>query len=225
MNRSKRRGADAAASRRSWQERLLRVLGVAGLIILPFAYLLAGNQTTPAFRMLNPSILQWLPVGAILTSAILLICLYQLLTYFGNWSNDAYKKRKTPFLKTISFVFHVVATGFLAMGFMGVGILFATWFFVLIVNAMNFRLDESQPVQITTRLIERIPSSSLKRADTLKLADWKISSAAKPISVEGIAQIFDINGNSVTFYLREGAFGWPYAIEKSFAIQYRSIPN
>jgi hypothetical protein len=220
-NRSKSKKTTHIAANYSWQQKLLGGLGGAFVISLILMYLVAGNQTTPVFRMLKFGISRYepfdIPWETLLLLSLPLICIFQLLTYFGQWSSEICEKWKKAIFDKLAFAFHLIAAICLVTGLAGIYLMFMVAFWLKILDAMNFRLDDSQPIQIRTQLIERIPSRSFKIAATLKLVDWNTQSSVKPVSVGDSSKVFEIKGDVVTFYMRKGAFGWAYAIDKQYA--------
>jgi hypothetical protein len=175
-NRSKSKQTTHIAANYSLQQKLLYGLGGALLVSLLLMYVVAGNQTTPVFRMLNFGISRYEPFDFRWEKPLLLflplIFIYQLLTYFGNWSSEIYEKWKKAIFDKLAFVFHLIAAICLVTGLAGIYLMVMVAFWLKILDAMNFRLDDSQPIQIRTQLIERIPSGYFKIPATLKLVDW-----------------------------------------------------
>lgn len=203
-------------------------LVAAHLLLIPIAWLAGGKQTTPAFAMIGESWssatsdaanLPWFPVLFLVA-----LCLYQLLVYAAR-GLDALGRRFGTLFHRLSGGFQVVAMVFLGLGFATLYVLYVYAFGGSIVAAMNFRLDTSAPRKVTTKLIERVPHSPGSKLPTrLKLVDWRSPSVSKHVVVDGYPSVFDINGNEVTFYVRDGAFGWLYAIERDFVAKEQPKP-
>lgn len=214
--------------RRPWQQRVLFGLVATSLLTMLIAWVVAGKQTTPDFSMIGegwrpriPYISDRLPYPVWL---LLLLCLYQLVIYAGR-GVDALGRQFGVLFFRIPLAFRLTAEALLGVALVGMYCVFMYFFGMLIMNALNFRLDDSRPTKITTALIENIPSRTWKRPPTLRIADWRSPSTSKYVVVSGYVTVFEIKGNEVTFYLRGGAFGWPYAIEKSFVARYEEAAS
>lgn len=199
------------------------------LLIMPIAWIVGGKQTTPTFAMIGEvsssatpgaAGVPWFPVLALGA-----LCLYQLLVYAARGLDASGRRFGTLFFRLADGI-QVVAMALFAIGFAGIYVLFISVFGGTIAFAMNFRLDTSAPRKVTTMLIEQVPRSPGSKLPTrLKLVDWRSASVSKHVVVDGYPSVFDINGNEVTFHVREGAFGWPYAIERDFAEKEQTKPG
>lgn len=152
------------------------------------------------------------------------LCLFQLMVYAAR-GFDALGGRFGQLFCRLSAGFQVVAMVLLGTGFATLYVLYIYFVGATIASAMNFRLDTSSPQKVTTTLIERVPRSPGSKLPTrLKLVDWRSPSVSKHVVVDGYPSVFDINGNEVTFHVREGAFGWPYAIERKVVATEQTKP-
>jgi hypothetical protein len=209
----------------TWQQKVLFALGVIFVLTMLIAYLLGSNQTTAVRRMLSSDSPQWIASSLaelyiLLVLFVPLLCVYQLLIYFSNWSLSAYERWKKNVLFQLAKLFEWLSSGVFIAGRAAVYLAFMTYALNTSIYAMNFRLDGSQPTLVSTQLIERIPSRSLKTPATLVLKDWRDKNPSATVRTYASQDVFDIQDRTVTFYLRQGAFGWPYAVEKSFAQSY-----
>ena len=199
------------------------------LLLMPVAWFVGGKQTTPAFAMIGESGspatsgVADVPWGLVLFLGGL--CLYQLLSYAVR-GLDTLGRRFGVLFHRLSAGLKVVAMVSLGIGFSQLYALYIYAFGGWIMTAMNFRLDTSEPRKVTTVLIERVPRSPGSKLPTrLKLVDWRSPYASKHVVVDGYPSVFDVNGSQVTFHVREGAFGWPYAIEQGFVKKEQAKPG
>lgn len=206
-------------------QKILFALGVVFVLNMLTAYFLGGNQTTAVRRMLSSESPRWIASSlaefyTLFVLFIPLLFIYQLLIYFSNWSLSAYERWKKKMLFLLAKLFAWLSFGVFIAGLAAVYLSFMAYALNISIYAANFRLDSSQPTLVTTQLIERIPSRSLKTPATLVLNDWRDKNPSATVRMYASQAVFDINDRTVTFYLRQGAFGWPYAVEKSFAESY-----
>jgi hypothetical protein len=211
------------------RQKFLYVLGAVLVLNMLSAYILGGNQTTAVQRLLSSDATRWNTSLAYLPYLLFLvlpiICIYQLFVYFSNWSLSAYEKWKRGSLLLLARIFAFLSFGVFIAATSAAYLSATAYFLNISVYALNFRLDNSSPMLVSSQLIDRIPSSSYKIPATLILKDWRTSDTNTKVKIGDSQDVFEIQGKTVTFYLREGAFDWPYAVEKSFALNYlRSQP-
>lgn len=188
------------------------------LLIMLIAWIVGGKQTTPTFAMIGEGRSPSTPFEATLPWFLILflggLCSLQLLIY-AERGLESLGRRFGSLFHRAAAALQAVAVTVLVIGLAALYIFSIGVFGKVIVTAMNFRLDASAPTTVTTTLIERVPSPpGSKLPSRLKLVDWRYPSDSKQVIVTGYASVFEIKKEKVTFLVREGAFGWPYAIER-----------
>jgi hypothetical protein len=186
-------------------------------LIMLAAWIVGGKQTTPTFAMIGEGRSLPIPFEPKLDWFLILflggLCLLQLLIY-AERGLDWLGRRFGSLFHRAAAAAQTVAGVVLVIGVAVLYVLAVGMYVSKIADALNFRLDTSAPTMVTTTLIERVPNSpGSKLPSRLKLVDWRYPSDSKQVIVFGYASVFQIEGKKVTFMVREGAFGWPYAIE------------
>lgn len=84
----------------------------------------------------------------------------------------------------------------------------------IIVEGANVHFDSSPPIRVTTQIL-RIEPSGGKGGSTLHLAWWGADHPGKVVKARQNRFVFhmDLDTKYVTFYVRRGYFGVPYAAE------------
>lgn len=209
----------------SMRQRGLTWLIVIHLIAMMLAWLVAGKQTTPTFSLIRDGS----PLGVHHSTGLIetpwpvwtlvALCVFQLMVYAGRGLAKLGRHFGSMFFR-LENVTHWIAAALLVSLVAGLWVVWIWVFGGWIVRGLNYRMDKSTPQKVTTTVIERIPGASGSRLPvSLKLKDWRSSLLPHHVWVTGYPSVFEINGNVATFYVREGAFGMPYAIERSYVGQ------
>jgi hypothetical protein len=198
------------------------------LLTMLIAGIVGGKQTSPTFAMIGNGRLPSTPFEATPPWLAILflggLCVLQLLIYAERGLESLGRRFGSLFCRAATAL-HAVGAAVLVIGPAALYIFSIGWLGMVIVTAMNFRLDTSTPTTVTTTLIERVPRPpGSKLPSRLKLVDWRYPSDSKQVIVTGYASVFEIEERKVTFLVREGAFGWPYAIEQGAKATHGNAP-
>jgi hypothetical protein len=208
---------------RHWLEKIKFGAVVFFMACAVSALFLGSHLTTPRYQLIEPQ-LTWLTfgggtIGVVLITAFFGILFFQLFNYFHRWSHRLYEKFGVQIFYILSFCFDAISVVFLFLGLIVLYVIFCLVLLQTTVLGLNVHFDSSKPIQVQTQIIEKRNSGSLKRGFILRMKIWDRQTQNQNPSFHMDQRIFrvDMDYANASFYVRNGAFGWPYAVALDFA--------